>query len=217
MPPDSDTETDIADAYIRLDFIWEDHFEDDKEWLGSKVERSITDGSLSHMIYSTSIDQNANDIEVGVVTTETKVVEQEVTGYQDEIRRVINKNLDGEHDPGEADKVYVSAVTLGNKDGARPVRSTHPSVKYALNQSEYPDNITEHELEKTARSKTDKKVDVIESSNGFNMWVREPGITQAEARRVRDIIIEREDGILNQPIRIVYTAPQSENLVGDVG
>lgn len=205
--------SEMADEYIRLDFVWVDHFEEDSEWLGSKVENEIMNNSLSHMIYNTSINQPRGHIQVGVVTTESEVVEQEVTTYMDEIRRVINRHLDGDSDPGECDKVFVSAVTLGQKHGARPVRATHPSIRYALNQSEYPENITESELEKTARSEINKKVDVVESSNGFNMWVREPGITQVEARRVRDIIIEREDGILKQPIRIVYTAPQSEHLV----
>lgn len=203
----------MADEYIRLDFVWEDHFEDDSEWLGSKVENEIMNNSLSHMIYNVSIKQHFGDIQVGIVTTESEVVEQEVTTYMDEIRRVINKHLDRDSSPGESDRVFVSAVTLGKKEGARPVRSTHPSIKYSLNQSKYPENITGYELEKTARSEINKKVDVVESSKGFNMWVREPGITQVEARRVRDIIIEREDGILKQPIRIVYTAPQSEHLV----
>lgn len=209
MTVNTNSDTDMADAYVRLDFVWEDHFTGDKEWLGSKVENHISNDSLENMIYKTIIDQNVNDIEVGIVTTENEVIEQEVTGYQDEIRRVVNNHLGGENDLGEADKVFISAVTLGQKDGARPVRATHPSIQYALNQPSYPDNLDEYELEETARNETEKKVDVVESPKGFNVWIREAGVTQTEARKIRDMIIEEEDGLLKQPIRIVYTAPQS--------
>lgn len=221
MTQNTGSSTEMADVYVRLDFIWNTTTLSPRESSTGRynhVAGCIENGSLEHFLYNVSVEHDSAQITGKLVTTKDQIVEAEITAFEDEIRRAFMKHRDSDpNDPGEADEVHVSAVYLDTPDtpgDARSIRDTHPAVHCALRSSGAPNTLTGTELEETIRSHKqlhEKRIDVRETLSGFNIYIRDSTITRKESRVIRGIITRRED-ISRPETKLVYTAPKTSAL-----
>lgn len=219
MTLNAEPTNEMADVYVRLDFIWETtafspmatstgHYAD--------VAKTVENGSLSHYLYNVAVEHDSSTVTAGVVTTKEQIAESEVTAFQDELRRALMEQRDAE-DPGEADTVHISSVHLGQQESPRQNRKTidtHPALHCALRTSGAPNNLTAPDLEATIRGHAqfeDKRVDVRETLSGFNIYIRESTITRSEAHVIRGIIMRQED-VKRPETNLLFTSPTSGEL-----
>lgn len=198
----------LADEYIRLDFIWNDQFSGKP----NRIKGAIKNGDMDDLLYTVSYDELMGDqTNIGIVTTKEEVVNAEITAYENEIRSAFREYANA--NIGESNTVVASAVVLGKERqrSHRRVRASHPAVHFAINTPNYPDVVTETVLEEYTRSALEKRIDITRAGSGFNMRVREPTISKKEVDGIAGHIVETENSH-HQLVRPVYTAPQSGKL-----
>lgn len=225
MTPTIDPAAEMADVYVRLDFMWgKESISPETSTTGryNRVAGAVKHGSLEDLVYNVSIEHDSEEVHAGLITSQEAVVEAEVTAYEDEIRRAFMEHRNAA-DPGEATTAHISAVYLGQpatdgdnkptRGSARPARATHPALHYAV-RTPGAEQLNGETLEKTVRNHPEletHQIDVRETVSGFNLYIREPTITREKARVIRGIIIDTEE-IVRQKTRVLYTAPDSGEL-----
>lgn len=185
----STQDSDMGDAFVRLDFVWETRI----TGRFNRVAGGVKTGALENDIYHVVAELRDDAVHIGVVTTMESVTEADIDAFERECEREIRTHLDGGDNIGEYDVLHVSAVYLGDADGARPIRSTHPTVQLTVTEEAQSLGMTGEDLEKHVRKTFNKRVDVHVTETTFQLFFREPTVTEETVRRIKEFSTQRID------------------------
>lgn len=200
--------TTTGESYVTLEYNWETEFIGDVE----TTENALETSSMGYGIAAVSITKTT-EFTVDILTNMKEVVESEITAFQDEIQRVTpSAMIHGETGIETQPNITVSSANVDyNANPPFNVVDNQPSIHFAVNQEGHPETLTALQLEKHVRELTGKRIDVQNTTGGFNLFVRGDRVSHETMKNTKQFIREQEN-VSETILRLVYTTPQNIEL-----